>query len=108
MGKAIATSLLLISLTVGLLGLTARIAYAISIEVRKPLPAIVTVVPETIPAIAGDVDANGVVDIYDLRLVANSFNTTPPSYPPADINKDGIVDIFDLVIVGKNFGRTQP
>lgn len=108
MSRAVATGLLLISLTVGLLGLTARLAYAVAIEVRKPLPAVVTVVPQTTPVIPGDVDANGTVDVIDLRLVIASFNTTPPSYPPADINKDGIVDIFDLVIVGKNFGRTQP
>lgn len=108
MGKARVNGLLLIFLMAGLLCLTGRTAYATLVEVKKSLPAVVAVVPETIPALAGDVDANGIVDIYDLRLVFNSFNTSPPAYPPADINKDGIVDIFDLVIVGKNFGRTQP
>ncbi len=52
-----------------------------------------------------DVNSDGIVDGSDLKIVADVFNTKPPSNPKADVNKDGIVDIFDLVIVGNNSGR---
>jgi hypothetical protein len=45
----------------------------------------------------GDVNGNGVVNIQDLVLVANSFGKTGKIR--ADVNGDGIVDITDLVIV---------
>ena len=45
----------------------------------------------------GDVNGNGVVNIQDLVLVANSFGKTGKT--KADVNGDGIVDITDLVIV---------
>ena len=97
---------LFVMLLVAILALTAGVAYA-AIQVSKPLPARVVVVPSTMPSIAGDVDANGTVDIVDLALVAANFNTSPPLYPLADVNEDGTVDILDLAQVGINFGKSE-
>jgi hypothetical protein len=58
--------------------------------------------------ITGDVNGDGVVDIYDLAAVGLAFGATPdkPNWnPQADINGDNIIDIFDLVAVAVNFGR---
>ncbi|MCL0034729.1 carboxypeptidase regulatory-like domain-containing protein [Dehalococcoidia bacterium] len=50
----------------------------------------------------GDATGDGKVDASDLTLVTRAFNTQDAA---ADINADGIVDIFDLVKVGISFGR---
>jgi len=61
--------------------------------------------------IPGDLDANGVVDIFDLVRIALRFGETLPQpvpwpYPPEDINSDGLLDIFDIVVVALHFGET--
>jgi len=60
--------------------------------------------------IPGDLDANGVVDIFDLVRIALRFGETLPQpvpwpYPPEDINSDGLLDIFDIVVVALHFGE---
>ena len=60
-------------------------------------------------AMPGDVNADGIVDIFDIATFALAFGSTPsePNWNPvADINSDGIVDIFDLVVVALHFGET--
>ncbi|MBI2934178.1 MAG: hypothetical protein HYY29_01275 [Chloroflexi bacterium] len=85
---------------------TSAVAYAVGLQVQKTVPASV-VVPQPVPAIPGDLDGNGLVNVADLGLVVSNFNSAPPGNLPADINKDGMVDIYDLVSVGINFGRTR-
>jgi hypothetical protein len=53
------------------------------------------------PALPGDVNGDGQVDIFDLTFIAARYGTNDPA---ADINGDGLVDIFDLVIVANNYG----
>jgi hypothetical protein len=60
-------------------------------------------------SLAGDVNNNGAVDVYDLSLVGISYGTFEgmSGYnADADINKDGIVDMRDLAIVTLYYGET--
>jgi hypothetical protein len=55
-----------------------------------------------------DVNKDGVVDTFDLVLMAESFGETitPPVTPNPDVNGDGIVDIFDIILAIQHFGET--
>ena len=69
---------------------------AVAITVRS-LQTVEVIVP-----LVGDVNADGVVNIQDLVLVAANFGKTGTN--DADVNNDGIVNIQDLVLVAANFG----
>ena len=56
-----------------------------------------------IPAIKGDINQDGVVNIQDLVLVATRLGQTGPNI--ADANGDGIVNILDLVLVAGELGN---
>ena len=61
-------------------------------------------------AMPGDINADGIVDIFDIATVALAFGSTPsePNWNPiADINNDLIADIFDIVVVAMHFGETS-
>ena len=51
--------------------------------------------------IVSDVNADGVVNILDLVLVASRIGGAYA--PEADINGDGIVDVQDLVVIANAF-----
>ena len=58
--------------------------------------------------VPGDINGDGVVDIYDAIILANSFNSKPGSpnwNANADINSDGSVDIYDAIILASHFGQ---
>jgi len=55
----------------------------------------------------GDVNGDGVVDIFDLSIVGRAYFTfigDPDYNPDADLNEDGLVDMRDLAIVALNYG----
>lgn len=53
----------------------------------------------------GDINQDGVVDIYDLVIIAIDFGKiVPPCNPVADVNGDGAIDIFDIALVALDFG----
>ena len=54
-------------------------------------------------ALASPID--GLVDIYDLVLVASQFGGN--GVLTGDVNKDGVVDIFDLVQIASHFGLNK-
>ncbi|MCG9127609.1 hypothetical protein JT359_08430 [Candidatus Poribacteria bacterium] len=56
---------------------------------------------------ASDVNADGIVNILDLTLVAKHFGETPTEdqHPSPDINGDDIVNILDLTLVASHFGK---
>ena len=59
--------------------------------------------PRTLP---WDINGDGIVDLQDLILVANSFAAETLEYPKADVNKDGNIDIIDLLIIAAHIGET--
>lgn len=61
-------------------------------------------VPQTSP---WDINNDGIVDIQDLVLISNSFDTEAPEHPKVDVNRDGSVDIIDLLVVAAHFGESS-
>ena len=56
-------------------------------------------------SIVGDVNADGVVNIQDLVLVAGMLGQhLREAGNPADVNKDGVVNIQDIVLVAGQIG----
>ena len=59
----------------------------------------------------GDVNVDGIVNIYDMRVVAKAYTARPGSpnwNPQADLYQDGKINIHDLVVVGRNYGKRCP
>ena len=54
------------------------------------------------PKIKADVNADGIVNIQDLVLVASHLGETGLS--PGDVNGDGVVNIQDLVLIASHLG----
>ena len=54
-----------------------------------------------------DVNNDGIVDVQDLLLVANSFEADTLEYPKVDVNEDGSVDIIDLLFVASHLGESS-
>jgi hypothetical protein len=62
-----------------------------------------------LPAVAGDLNADGFVGIADLNLVLSFWNqTVPPAPSIADPNGDGFIGIADLNIVLGNWNAGVP
>ena len=62
-------------------------------------------------SVAGDINGDGTVDIYDAILLSAAFNSKPGMAnwnPNADINGDGIVDIYDAMIMSGYFNQHIP
>jgi hypothetical protein len=53
--------------------------------------------------IPGDVNADGLVDIFDVNLVSSAWNGPGPT---GDANGDGKVDIFDVNLISSNWNQT--
>jgi hypothetical protein len=58
----------------------------------------------------GDLNHDGVVDIYDALILAKAFNSRPgdPNWnPEADLLDHGVIDIFDAIALCSHFGQTS-
>ena len=59
--------------------------------------------------IEGDVNGDGIVNIFDLVLVGSHFgkniDTAQVPNPNPDVNGDGTVNVFDLVLVSNVMGQ---
>jgi hypothetical protein len=58
------------------------------------------------PAMAGDANLDGKVDINDLTVVLANYGQTGATWSQGDFIGDGKVDINDLTIVLANYGQT--
>lgn len=54
--------------------------------------------------IAGDMNGDDQINIFDLAYMANSYETTDPV---ADLNADGIVNILDIALAANNYELTS-
>ncbi len=65
----------------------------------------VTLQNEPVTACSGDANRDGVVDIFDLVIVASAYNPYGPvSDQRADLNGDNVVNLFDLILVTSDYG----
>jgi parallel beta-helix repeat protein len=61
--------------------------------------------------IAGDINGDFTVDIYDAILLAGHFNQNPSNTlwnANSDINSDNIVDIYDAIILANHYNQHYP
>lgn len=58
--------------------------------------------------LAGDVDNNCTINIFDLVALGSAYGTAPPSDPRVDFNQDNQINIFDLVLLAGNYNRACP
>ena len=55
------------------------------------------------PAIDGDINLDGTVNIFDINNVSSNWGTAGPQ---GDANGDGTVNIFDINLISSNWGAT--
>jgi len=61
-----------------------------------------------IKALVGDLNEDGIVDIFDAMkaaLIFGTFEGHPNFSSAADMDNNGKIDIFDFILLGANFGR---
>ena len=56
------------------------------------------------PAIDGDINLDGTVNIFDINSVSSNWSTAGPQ---GDANGDGIVNIFDINLISSNWGAKR-
>lgn len=59
--------------------------------------------------LAGDVDGDRDVDIYDIVRMAGVYGVSLPNFrydPNSDMDNDGDIDIYDIVIAAGNYGKS--
>jgi hypothetical protein len=61
-----------------------------------------------ITLLAGDLNADEAVDLFDLVLLSTLIGNPEASSLHADLNADKAVGLADLVLVGNNLGETGP
>ena len=60
----------------------------------------------TISLPAGDIDGNSVIDQLDALTIGMNYNTAVPA--AADLNNDGIINVLDLELLAQSYRDTGP
>ncbi len=63
--------------------------------------------PAKAASLAGDLNADGLIDLDDLDIVLNHWNTDGSTDPRADINGDGFVGLDDLDVILNQWDNTS-
>lgn len=66
-------------------------------------------VSQAYPAIVGDADRDGDVDLTDLAILASNWNqpVTGDGWAQGDFSDNGLVDLIDLAMLAGNWGATM-
>jgi len=72
---------------------------------RGMLITVLSTEDKPVAKLTGDINGDGIVNIFDLVIAAGSFGKTRAGIM-GDVNGDDAVNIFDLVIVAGNFGQS--
>jgi len=59
----------------------------------------------TITLLAGDLNQDNVINIFDLAMIASQLDTKDSA---SDLNADGVVNILDVAMIAGNFGIQGP
>jgi hypothetical protein len=60
-------------------------------------------------ALAGDVNLDHTINVFDILAVKSRWGTTPSSpnwIPEYDINDDGSINVFDILLIKANWGKS--
>jgi hypothetical protein len=71
-------------------------------DIESKIAALKAFIGDNKTAVEGDVNLDGVVDVFDIQYVISKLNSDDAQ---ADVNGDGIVDIFDIQTVIKNLTK---
>lgn len=61
---------------------------------------------QSITLLAGDIDANDVIDQFDALTIGMNYNLAAPA--AADLNNDGTINVLDLELLAANYRLTGP
>lgn len=59
------------------------------------------------PTLSTDFNSDGVVNVFDLSILANNWNRTSATNDMGDANGDGQVNVFDLSVLASQWGQTS-
>ena len=63
-----------------------------------------TTTKPTVTLLAGDIDANNVIDQFDALTIGMNYNAATPT--TADLNNDGVINVLDLELLASNYRKT--
>ena len=60
----------------------------------------------SVTLLAGDIDGNSVIDQFDALTIGMNYNAAAPA--EADLNADGVINVLDLELLARNYRMTAP
>lgn len=73
------------------------------------VPANGSVSIPSVTLLAGDINGDEKINIFDIAVIAGQYGQdVPPADPRADVNGDGTVNIFDVALAAGNYNEVAP